>query len=74
MYVQDSTLLVTGSADKNIKFWGLDFGDCHKSIFAHDDSIMAVQVSKQSMSHLSTHPTNLYYYCVAQNSDGINLW
>ena len=43
--VQDNTLLVTGSADKNIKFWGLDFGDCHKSIFAHDDSIMAVQAS-----------------------------
>jgi U3 small nucleolar RNA-associated protein 12 len=32
--------LVTGSADKNIKIWGLDFGDCHKSIFAHSDSIM----------------------------------
>ena len=28
-------LLVTGSADKNLKIWGLDFGDCHKSIFAH---------------------------------------
>ena len=47
VYVQDNTLLVTGSADKNIKFWGLDFGDCHKSIFAHDDSIMAVQVCIQ---------------------------
>lgn len=35
----DSTLLATGSADRNIKIWGLDFGDCHKSIFAHDDSI-----------------------------------
>lgn len=38
----DSTLLVSGSADKNIKIWGLDFGDCHKSIFAHQDSVMAV--------------------------------
>ena len=26
----DSTLIVTGSADKNVKIWGLDFGDCHK--------------------------------------------
>lgn len=33
----DGTLLVTGSADRNCKLWGLDFGDCHKSIFAHDD-------------------------------------
>lgn len=33
----DGDLIVTGSADKNLKIWGLDFGDCHKSIFAHDD-------------------------------------
>lgn len=38
----DSTLLVSGSADKNVKIWGLDFGDCHKSLFAHQDSVMAV--------------------------------
>lgn len=35
----DSTLIATGSADRNIKIWGMDFGDCHKSIFAHDDSV-----------------------------------
>lgn len=39
----DGTLLASGSADKNIKVWGLDFGDCHRSIRAHDDSVMAVQ-------------------------------
>ena len=39
----DSTLIVTGSADKNVKIWGLDFGDCHKSIFAHDDSVTSVR-------------------------------
>lgn len=39
----DNTLLVTCSADKNVKLWGLDFGDCHKSIFAHQESIMSVQ-------------------------------
>ena len=39
----DSTLLVSGSADKNIKIWGLDFGDCHRSLFAHQDSVMAVR-------------------------------
>lgn len=33
----DGDLIVTGSADKNFKIWGLDFGDCHKSIFAHAD-------------------------------------
>jgi len=24
----DSTMLVTASSDKNVKLWGLDFGDC----------------------------------------------
>lgn len=38
----DSKLCVTCSADKNAKIWGLDFGDCHRSLFAHDDSIMNV--------------------------------
>ena len=39
----DSTIIVTASADKNVKIWGLDFGDCHKSIFAHDDNITSVK-------------------------------
>jgi WD40 repeat protein len=38
----DSTLLASGSADKNLKIWGLDFGECHRSLFAHGDSVMAV--------------------------------
>jgi U3 small nucleolar RNA-associated protein 12 len=39
----DNTLCITGSADKNVKIWGLDFGDCHKSMFLHTDSITSVQ-------------------------------
>ncbi|KKA19292.1 WD domain protein [Rasamsonia emersonii CBS 393.64] len=38
----DSKLIVTCSADKTVRIWGLDFGDCHKSFFAHEDSVMAV--------------------------------
>ncbi len=38
----DSKLIVTSSADKNVRLWGLDFGDCHKAFFAHQDSIMQV--------------------------------
>lgn len=41
----DSSLLISGSADKNIKIWGLDFGDCHRSLFAHADSIMQARTS-----------------------------
>lgn len=38
----DSKLIVTCSADKNVRLWGLDFGDCHKAFFAHQDSVMQV--------------------------------
>ena len=38
----DSKLIVTCSSDKNVKIWDLDFGDCHKSLFAHDESVMQV--------------------------------
>ncbi|RCH92927.1 hypothetical protein CU097_009534 [Rhizopus azygosporus] len=38
-----NTLIATCSADKSVKLWVLGFGDCHKSIFAHQESIMSVQ-------------------------------
>lgn len=38
----DSKLVVTSSADKTVRVWGLDFGDCHKTFFAHNDSILTV--------------------------------
>lgn len=44
----DSKLIITCSADKNVKIWGLDFGDCHKSIFAHDESVMQVAFEHES--------------------------
>lgn len=42
----DSKLCVTVSADKNAKIWGLDYGDCHRSLFAHEESVMAVAFEK----------------------------
>ena len=47
----DSKLIATCSADKNVKLWGMDFGDCHRSIFAHDDSIMCVAFERVAGSH-----------------------
>ena len=39
----DLELLASGSVDKNIKLWGLDFGDLHRSIIAHDSYVMQVR-------------------------------
>ena len=44
----DGTLLATGSADKNLKIWGMQFGDIHKSLFLHQDSITSVKFIKDT--------------------------
>jgi hypothetical protein len=31
-----------------LQVWGLDFGDCHKSMFAHQDTITAVAFVKDT--------------------------
>ncbi len=58
----DSKLIVTCSADKNVKIWGLDFGDCHKSIFAHDESVMQVAFEHQSHYFWTVGKDNLLKY------------
>lgn len=27
---------------EHVQVWGLDFGDCHRSLFAHQDAVMTV--------------------------------
>ncbi|KAH7030969.1 WD40 repeat-like protein [Microdochium trichocladiopsis] len=51
----DSKLIVTCSADKNIRIWGLDFGDCHKALFAHQDSILQVAFVPQNSDGSGHH-------------------
>ncbi|GMF62401.1 unnamed protein product [[Candida] boidinii] len=58
----DSKLIITSSADKNIKIWGLDFGDCHKSIFGHQDSIMNVKFVPATKNFFSCSKDGLVKY------------
>ena len=51
----DSKLLASCSADKNIRLWGLDFGDCHRALFAHDDSVMALSFIAQPPNPADAH-------------------
>lgn len=50
----DYSLLVSGSADKNVKLWGLDFGDCHKSFFAHSDTVTFVKFVNNTHTFFSS--------------------
>ena len=62
----DSKLIVTCSADKNVKIWGLDFGDCHRSIFAHDDSVMQVAFEKTDRRDFNAKPSH-YFWTVGKD-------
>ena len=62
----DSKLIVTCSADKNVKIWGLDFGDCHKSIFAHDESVMQVAFERHDTREGDTKPSH-YFWTVGKD-------
>jgi U3 small nucleolar RNA-associated protein 12 len=44
----DDTILASGGADKSIKIWGLDFGDTHRSLHGHDDSITDLRFVKRT--------------------------
>ena len=39
----DDILLASAGADKTVKIWGLDFGDTHRTLHGHDDSITDVR-------------------------------
>jgi len=58
----DNALIITGSADKDIKIWGMDFGDCHKSIFAHDDAVTQVNFVPQTHYFFSCGKDGLVKY------------
>lgn len=62
----DSKLIVTCSADKNVKIWGLDFGDCHRSIFAHDESVMRVAFEKHDTRDFNAKPSH-YFWTVGKD-------
>ena len=62
----DSKLLVSCSADKNVKIWGLDFGDCHKSLFAHDESVMQVAFERNDTREGDTKPSH-YFWTVGKD-------
>jgi U3 small nucleolar RNA-associated protein 12 len=49
----DDALLVSGSADKYLRIWGTDFGDCHKHIFAHKGPVTQVKFIRDTHYILS---------------------
>lgn len=44
----DDILLASAGADKTIKIWGLDFGDTHRTLHGHGDSITDLRFVKRT--------------------------
>ncbi|KAI5926133.1 WD domain-containing protein [Camillea tinctor] len=64
----DSKLIITCSADKNIRIWGLDFGDCHKALLAHQDSILKVAFVPNN------HEGNGHHFFSASKDRTVKYW
>jgi U3 small nucleolar RNA-associated protein 12 len=44
----DDTILASSGADKTIKIWGLDFGDTHRTLHGHEDSVTDLRFVKRT--------------------------
>lgn len=44
----DDTILASSGADKAVKIWGLDFGDTHRTLHGHEDSITDLRFVKRT--------------------------
>lgn len=44
----DDILLASSGADKTVKVWGLDFGDTHRTLHGHEDSVTDLQFVKRT--------------------------
>lgn len=50
----DDTILASSGADKTIKIWGLDFGDTHKTLHGHEDSVTDLRFVKRTHNFFTT--------------------
>jgi len=50
----DDMLLASGGADKTVKIWGLDFGDTHRTLHGHKDSITDLRFVKRTHNFFTT--------------------
>ncbi|MEN2500020.1 MAG: hypothetical protein MHMPM18_004195 [Marteilia pararefringens] len=55
----NSSLLVSGSNDKDIWVWGMNFGDCHFSRYAHKDGVLVVKFHPLNNAVFSAGKDNL---------------
>ncbi len=69
----DDTILASGGADKSIKIWGLDFGDTHRTLYGHSDSITDLRFVKKTHNFFTCSKDNTVRYWDADRFEQILL-
>lgn len=69
----DGTLVVSGGLDKSIKIWGMDFGDCHKTLPAHNDIITCVKFIQDTHFFISCSKDCTMKYYDADTFEFVSL-
>eukprot|EP00536_Pseudo-nitzschia_multiseries_P003654 jgi/Psemu1/252842/estExt_Genewise1Plus.C_570058 len=54
----DDVILASSGADKTIKIWGLDFGDTHRTLHGHEDSVTDLRFVRRTHNFFTTSKDN----------------
>jgi U3 small nucleolar RNA-associated protein 12 len=69
----DDTILASGGADKSIKIWGLDFGDTHRTLYGHSDSITDLKFVRKTHNFFTSSKDGTIRYWDADRFEQILL-
>mmetsp|Transcript_20281 Transcript_20281/g.56409 ORF Transcript_20281/g.56409 Transcript_20281/m.56409 type:complete len:1101 (+) Transcript_20281:216-3518(+) len=58
----DDVILASSGADKTIKIWGLDFGDTHRTLHGHEDSVTDLRFVRRTHNFFTTSKDNTVRY------------
>jgi U3 small nucleolar RNA-associated protein 12 len=58
----DDVLLASAGADKTIKIWGLDFGDTHRTLHGHGDSVTDVRFVRRTHNFFTASKDGTVHY------------
>ena len=65
-FSHDCKFLLTGSHDKNVKLWAMEFGDCRRSLFAHNEPIQSVRFTSVVLGMISSQPGEMVSSSIGQ--------
>jgi U3 small nucleolar RNA-associated protein 12 len=69
----DDTIMASSGADKTVKIWGLDFGDTHRTLHGHQDSVTDLRFVKRTHNFFTASKDGSVRYWDADRFEQILL-